>query len=152
MENRRSLFDITFDTDNENSVCSDSDISFGSESELESDSDISSDNETVEEICDQTRWKANDRSDLPKRPFTGPDPGPTIDLDPNASEFDFFELFFPVFLIELLCRQTNLYAEQKQRIKPDANWRPVEEQEMKAWLGIRVFMSILEVTVFLKYL
>lgn len=145
MENSRNIFDITFETDQERDSDSDSDISLGSDNESdEINSDSESENENVENV-NSGKWKVNDRSNINKRAFSGPVPGPTVDLDPESSEFDFFELFFPLFLIEVLCRETNLYATQKQRIKPDPLWRPVTEIEMRAWLGIRVYMSILEV-------
>ncbi|XP_053392141.1 piggyBac transposable element-derived protein 3-like [Mercenaria mercenaria] len=47
-------------------------------------------------------------------------------------------------LIELLVKQTNLYASQKQSRKSDPSWRQVTFVEMKAWLGIRVYMSIIQ--------
>ena len=57
--------------------------------------------------------------------------------------WDFFLLFFPAFLFELIVNQTNLYARQRQQTRPDPRWTPVTEEEMKAWLGMRVAMSIL---------
>lgn len=86
MENRRNLFDITFDTDTDNGANSDSDISLDSESEIESDSDSQSENESADENVEYSQWKANDQSDLPKRPFTGPNPGPTTDLDSDSND------------------------------------------------------------------
>ena len=56
---------------------------------------------------------------------------------------DFFLLFFPAFLFEIMVNQTNLYARQTQQIRPDSRWTPVTVEEMKAWLGLQVAMSIL---------
>lgn len=91
------------------------------------------------------RWKVNDRSNLQKQPFGGPQPGSTVILGPDSNELDFFQLFFPQFLIELLVEQTNLYARQKIAQKPDPNWRNVTDREMMAWLGVRVYMSLIVV-------
>ncbi|MCG8074811.1 MAG: hypothetical protein JAY75_01030 [Candidatus Thiodiazotropha taylori] len=92
----------------------------------------------------QARWQVNDRSDVGKSPFGGPQPGPTIILGPEDNELDFFNLFFPRFLLELIVAQTNLYARQKNAQRPDPNWREVSMREMLAWLGMRVYMSILQ--------
>ena len=54
-------------------------------------------------------------------------------------------MFFPMFLIELLVEQTNLFASQKMEVKFDKAWRPVTVAEIKAWLGIRIYMSIVQV-------
>jgi hypothetical protein len=59
---------LHFDMDMENGTNSDSDISFDSESEIESDSDSQSENESADKNVEYSQWKANDRSDLPKRP------------------------------------------------------------------------------------
>ena len=69
-------------------------------------------------------------------------------MDPDSNEWDFVELFFQDYLVDLIVTQTNLYAAQKQTVKADPNWRPVTE-EMRAWLGIRVYMSILYVSRYL---
>ena len=112
-------------------------ISENETSDSESDSDISDDR--------QVNWSVNDRTPRAKLDFDGPEPGPTTDLGPDCNEWDFVELFFPVFLIELMVGQTNLFARQKQISKPDQFWRPVVFHELKAWIGIRVYMSIIQV-------
>ena len=109
----------------------------------------SSDSDHSDEEGDRGRrrraeWRVNDRSDHAKQQFTGPQPGTNVILGPDATEFDFFELFFPAFLLQLIVRQTNLYARQKIAQKPDPTWREVSLPEMKAWLGIRVYMSIVQ--------
>lgn len=149
-DDRRPVFEWTFDTDGDGS---ESDVSILSMSDGSSDSEIST-SENEEDPGNGDRWE-NQRPDLPKRPFSGPAPGPTVDLDPDSTEWDFFELFFPMFLIEMIVSQTNLYARQRQRVKPDPTWREIVAEEMKAWLGIRVYMSILHVsslhTIFLQF-
>ena len=37
---------------------------------------------------------------------------------------------------------TNLYAEQRQRVKPDRRWYPTTPEEMRAFIGINVMMGI----------
>ena len=56
----------------------------------------------------------------------------------------FFLLFFQALLFELMVNQTNLYARQRQQTRPDPRWTPVTGEEMKAWLGMQVAMSILQ--------
>ena len=53
----------------------------------------------------------------------------------------FQTLLFANEVYEILVRETNLYARQKVAVKPDPKWRDVEKDEMKACLGIRVYMS-----------
>ena len=77
----------------------------------------------------------NDRTARPKAQFYG--------LVPGANELDFFLLFFPAFLFELIASQTNLYVRQRQQTRPDPRWTPVTEEEVKAWLCMRVAMSVL---------
>lgn len=79
-----------------------------------------------------------------KQDFTGPVPGAVKLFDASATELDFFAEFFPVELLNLIVDQTNLYAQQKIAIKPNASWYGVTIQEMKAWLGIRLYMSVVE--------
>ena len=51
----------------------------------------------------------------------GPVPGAIV-LGPNENELDFFLLFFPTILSEIMVNQTNLYARQQQQICPDLRW------------------------------
>ena len=56
----------------------------------------------------------------------------------------FFLLFFPAFLFELRVNQTKLYARQRQQTRSDPRWTPVTGEELKAWLGMRVAMRIVQ--------
>ena len=136
---------MTFESDNESSA---SHVSIDSLSESDSEiqeSDRESDIEIneIHERNEASNLTLNDRTDKPRHEFTGP----TMDFDPDLSEIDFFTACFPLFLIEHLVGQTNLYAQTKQTARPDAKWRPVTFEEMKAWIGIRIYTSILYVSI-----
>lgn len=45
--------------------------------------------------------QVNDRSDIRKQPFGGPQPSPAIVLEPDNNELHYFYLFFLRFLLEL---------------------------------------------------
>ena len=62
-------------------------------------------------------------------------------LSANGQETDFFRLIFPDEFNEHLVQETNLYAQQKITVKPDHSWIPVEKDEMKAFLGLRIYMG-----------
>lgn len=129
-----------------------SDFSGYSSDEVDSDRAQSSGNDDSDRSGSESeneggpaeRWVVNDRTARPKSQFFGPVPGANAVLGPDENELDFFLLFFPAFLFELLVNQTNLYARQRQQTRPDAKWSPVTEEEIKAWLGMRVAMSILQ--------
>nr|XP_054772007.1 uncharacterized protein LOC129279971 [Lytechinus pictus]XP_054772008.1 uncharacterized protein LOC129279971 [Lytechinus pictus] len=75
--------------------------------------------------------------------FVGPTPGPTSTLEAAANELDFFYLMFPPSLIEHLTQETNQFAEQQRITNPDIpSWKPLSVDEMKVFLGMRIFMSI----------
>ena len=94
----------------------------------------------------------NDQIARPKAQFYGPVPGANAVLGPDENELDFFLLFFPAFLFELIANQTNLYARQRQQTRPEPRWTPVTEEEVKAWLGMRVAMSVLHLPQTVMYL
>lgn len=112
---------------------------------IESDDENGDSDKENESVVEDENWTVNDRSDRAKKPFCGPEPGPRFDLDPDQSEWNFVEMFFPMMLVELLVEQTNLFARQKMETKHDKSWRPVSVKEMMAWLGIRIYMSIVQV-------
>jgi hypothetical protein len=80
-----------------------SDISVNEASSGESES------ETDEEVEEQVpvRWTEN-LIPRPKHAFTGSEPGATVGLHAHRKEIDFFRLFFPDILIQLIVQQTNL--------------------------------------------
>ncbi|KAH3896435.1 hypothetical protein DPMN_020612 [Dreissena polymorpha] len=112
---------------------------------IDSDDEFDDSDKENESVVEDENWTVNDRSDRSKKAFCGPEPGPRFDLDPDQTEWNFVEMFFPMMLVELLVEQTNLFARQKMEIKHDKSWRPVSVKEMMAWLGIRIYMSIVQV-------
>lgn len=55
------------------------------------------------------------------------------------------EAFYKVFdfnMFDTMVAETNLYASQKQRNKPDPNWTPTTISEMKAFIGIHIVMGL----------
>ncbi|XP_023930459.1 piggyBac transposable element-derived protein 4-like [Lingula anatina] len=125
---------------------------FNSESESDSDdfSDISLNNTTNSESFDEidnssedfrrNQWE-NDLVGVDKEPFCGEEPGCTHELTGDKDELDFFKLFFSDEILNILVENTNLYAAYKGA--NDSKWREITLPELKAWLGIRVAMSIL---------
>ncbi|XP_041456484.1 piggyBac transposable element-derived protein 5-like [Lytechinus variegatus] len=79
----------------------------------------------------------------PPPPFNAVQPGPGMLFPPGTPELDYFNLLFPESLIEQLMIETNRFAEQSQGDKANAHWQPLTLTEMKAYLGIRIYMSIL---------
>ena len=51
--------------------------------------------------------------------------------------------FFVPDCFQTLTQQTNDYAATRIRVKADPHWHPVDCDELSAFLGIRVYMSIL---------
>ena len=45
-------------------------------------------------------------------------------------------------LLPALSNQTKLYAEQRQRVKPDRRWYPTTPEEIRAFIGIIIMMGI----------
>ena len=44
--------------------------------------------------------------------------------------------------MHIICSQTNIYAEQRIRIKPDPAWKPLLPGELKAWIGCLLAMGL----------
>ena len=74
--------------------------------------------------------------------FNGPEPGQKFPLSADKNEMDFLDLFFPEQIYHLVAEQTNLYAGQKIQSKPDPLWKETTSEEVKAYIGIRLFMAI----------
>lgn len=77
--------------------------------------------------------------------------GPVNILDKEKNEVDFLNLIFSEEIYQLLVVQTNLYAELCTATKPDDKWRPVTMEEMKAFIGIHVVMSVIQLPTYKQY-
>ena len=129
-----------------------SDISFDeSESEgSETDSDTEIDNSSESSSSDDeqlpegdVKWRER-LSAITIPAFTSRE-GPSRELEADANEKDFLNLLFPDIVFDILAIQTNLYAEQLQEKNGvDKHWTNTSQSEMKAYIGMRIYMSILQ--------
>ena len=73
-------------------------------------------------------------------------PGPTVTLDADKVELDFFALMFSLDLCVWIAAETNPYAEQLQwqKGRRDMEWKPTTSDEICAYLGIRIYMSVID--------
>ena len=82
------------------------------------------------------------------------DPGPKVSLrkqDPRP--LDFFKLFIPVTLVQHIVTETNRYAKafldrKKETLRPNSRfrkWKDTTENEMWAFFGVIIAMSIVRV-------
>lgn len=73
-------------------------------------------------------------------------PGPTFtDVTPSCSAYDLFSRFFTEEVWELLVTETNCYAEETHSHTPHARpWVEVTVPELKAFLGLLIYMGILK--------
>ena len=70
--------------------------------------------------------------------------GPTSVLSGDNREIDFFQLLFPENLFSLIANETNKHADQSQQRKGqnDNTWHPTDAKEIQAFIGMRIYMSI----------
>jgi hypothetical protein len=91
---------------------------------------------------DRQTWRKELR-DVDVEEFTGT-PGPTTTLDGTAKELDFLNLTFPETLYEMIARETNKYADEKQRKNgEDPKWRATTPAELRAYIAIQIIMEII---------
>lgn len=88
-------------------------------------------------------WRPNLRKPNNK-PFTEA-VGATFELRPRKNKLDFFLKFFPEELFELLVRETNSYAARVIETNPDRHWKEVVVEEMKAFFGIYMYISVVQI-------
>eukprot|EP00795_Rhopilema_esculentum_P005768 gene5768-11047_t len=72
------------------------------------------------------------------------DVGATFTLASEAKEINFFEKMFSEEIYCILAEQTNLYALQVERHKVDQCWSPTTPDEMRCFVGLRIFMSLVD--------
>ncbi|XP_072164713.1 piggyBac transposable element-derived protein 4-like [Diadema setosum] len=107
------------------------------------DGDDDDDESDTDTQADAQEWSRDLHSFL-ARSFSGPPPGPTTKLNETSTVLDFFFLLFPLTLIQHLVQETNRYAAQKRQANPNLpRWQPVSVEEMKCYLGIRLYLSIM---------
>ena len=132
-------------------------------SDFDDDSESDTDSSTPSMIASgPSSWMFRDLRSHRIPDFTGTTPGAADVLPRDAKEIDFFNLFvsdsmitvciindssnpfdFDIhFLSQAIVDETNSYAERKKREKADPQWSPVNFDEIKAFLGIRMYMSI----------
>ena len=72
------------------------------------------------------------------------DVGPHHHLEEDEAEMDYFELLFRPRLFTLMVTETNRYAAQQQALagRADPNWTETNLDEMKAYVGINIWMGI----------
>ena len=81
--------------------------------------------------------------------------GPTTTLTADKNELDFLDLLFPPMLYALLATETNRYAKQCQEKprKRDKLWADNETTatEIRCFLGIHIYMSIVQLPSYKSY-
>ena len=71
--------------------------------------------------------------------------GPKVILDASKTELDFFNLLFPLNLCAWIANETNHYATQVQAQKgEDSRWYETDLTEIRVFIGMRVYMSIID--------
>ena len=80
-------------------------------------------------------------------------PGPNTVLEASKKEIDFFHLLFTEDLYELIARETNKYAEQLQQRngKQDTYWQPTDAAEIRTFIGMRIYMSVVNLPTMKMY-
>lgn len=115
------------------------------------------DNDTIneEENNDDLRnfeWKVPSENDTAHiLPFTG-NPGITCDADQLNNAYDYFKLIFTDDIINLICKETNRYAEQVLELKPESSgkrkhspeWIETNPTEMEKFFGLILLMGHIE--------
>ncbi|XP_064103310.1 piggyBac transposable element-derived protein 4-like [Macrobrachium nipponense] len=118
----------------------------GDDSSLDDSSDDDSDTNTdTDTVMDETQWRriADSTAPPPPRfPFTGTTglniPGNIESMSP----LDFFHVFFDDELIELICTETNRFAEQ---CNADPNtWHPVTSPKLRVFLALNTLKGIVK--------
>ena len=68
--------------------------------------------------------------------------GPTKALTASKKVQNFFDLIFSKKIWFHICKQTNLYAQQRILMTPDPEWKELTIPELKAWVGCLIAMGI----------
>ena len=95
----------------------------------------------------KTRWKEKYTTVKVKK-FTSPT-GPTCILP--STILVVFLLFFTDELLGMIAEQTNLYASQTMTIEAYSKWAIVTVEELKAYLGFYILMSLVRMPLMYDY-
>lgn len=83
-------------------------------------------------------------------PFIGVE-GLRNPMPQDAEPIDYFQLYFTDAIVDIICRETNRYAQQyivanEANLRPKSivhDWTPTNANEMKAFLGLCVLMGVI---------
>jgi hypothetical protein len=90
-------------------------------------------------------------SQIPIKPFQGPQPGSTVKLAAGSMELDYFFQFFPEEIFQDMAHASNayvpIYQAQRRRQSNSEEWTEnnfseITERDIRAYLGIRMIMAI----------
>ena len=90
-------------------------------------------------------------SDPDVQPFTGDEPGPTTPATELDTPWTLVKRFFPEELLQHIAEETNRYADSKIAVTPDNKWSPVTANDIRTYIGIRTYMSIVSLPTFDMY-
>ncbi|XP_057329805.1 piggyBac transposable element-derived protein 4-like [Microplitis mediator] len=69
--------------------------------------------------------------------------GPLHTIPEGSTEEEYLKLFFDNDFYEMMAKQTNLYAQEVHDAgRPNKRWKPITSNEMKAFVGILIYMGI----------
>ncbi|RVE46171.1 hypothetical protein evm_009175 [Chilo suppressalis] len=104
----------------------------------------------VPDDCFSFNWTRDKSTFTAKREtFTGT-PGPTTEMTDTTTPTDIFHMMFDVDFIDMLCTETNRYAQQKLDSMKDklsqttrfSRWTPTDRQEMISLLSIFILQGL----------
>ena len=123
-------------------MCSVEEVSSGGEEIDEEDEDNF--REEQQEVARPNVW--TERLSTVEVPEFTSNTGPTYELGAEKQEADFFHQLFPQEIYEKIAAETNRYAiqMQEQRGTLDRSWRPTDAEEVKVYVGMRIYMSVID--------
>ena len=123
-------------------------------SQEENDDDISvgeissEDGEDDDETAEWPGVEVAEWTDVLQPVFIPPfneETGPTQELGETSKEIDFFHLLFEKNIYGRLAEETNRYAQQIQTERGiDKSWQPTTPDEIQTFIGMRVYMSVVD--------
>ena len=113
------------------------------ENEMECDSEESGDEGTSVDVLPELGGWDSRTHPVSSTSFSE-DVGVFHDLPVGADPFDFFQLFFPDRVFEMMAVETNRYAHQtfQEKGKVDPRWQNTDAGEMKVYMAINIMMGI----------